>query len=103
MQLDDYQQQARTTMRAGLSPRDALLDATAGLSEEAGEVLSHVRKYAFFDKPLDREAVTIELGDVLWCLAAVATHLGLSLGEVAQANVAKIRHRATHIQSGSAD
>jgi NTP pyrophosphatase (non-canonical NTP hydrolase) len=98
MQLDDYQAQARTTMRAGLSARDALLDAAAGLAEEAGEVLSHVRKHAFFDRPLDRDAVKEELGDALWCLAAVATHLGLSLGEVAGSNLRKIR-----VKSGNAE
>ncbi|MGH7710382.1 MAG: nucleoside triphosphate pyrophosphohydrolase family protein, partial [Gemmatimonadaceae bacterium] len=94
MRLDDYQQQARATMRAGLSPRDALLDAAAGLSEEAGEVLSHVRKHAFFDQALDPTAVKEELGDALWCIAAVATDLGLSLGDVAAANLRKIEHRA---------
>ncbi|MGQ0643004.1 MAG: MazG nucleotide pyrophosphohydrolase domain-containing protein [Gemmatimonadaceae bacterium] len=91
MQLNEYQQQARRTMHPGLSPRDALLDAAAGLAEEAGEVLSHVRKQTFFGRPLDREAVKTELGDALWCLAAVATHLGISLGDVASANLRKIR------------
>lgn len=93
MQLDAYQQQARRTMRPGLSPRDALLDGAAGLAEEAGEVLSHVRKHTFFAKPLDRDAVREELGDVLWCLAAVATCLDLSLGEIAAANIKKIGDR----------
>ena len=103
MQLDEYQAQARTTMRAGLSARDALLDAAAGLAEEAGEVLSHVRKHAFFDRPLNREAVKIELGDALWCLAAVATQLGFSLGDVATANVEKIKVKAAayHDKSGA--
>jgi NTP pyrophosphatase (non-canonical NTP hydrolase) len=94
MQLDVYQERAHATMRPGLSPRDALLDAAAGLAEEAAEVLSHVRKHAFFDRPLDREAVKLELGDALWCLAGVATHLGFSLGDVAAANVAKTADRA---------
>ncbi len=85
-------------MRSGLSGRDALLDAAAGLAEESGEVLSHVRKHSLFDRPLDREAVKEELGDALWCLAAVATHLGLSLGDVGAANLRKI-----HVKSGSAD
>lgn len=80
-------------MHPGLSARDALLDAAAGLAEEAGEVLSHVRKHAFFDRPLDKAAVLEELGDVLWCAAAVATHLNLSLGEVAEGNLKKIGDR----------
>lgn len=93
MQLDDYQQQARKTMRRALSPRDGLLDCAAGLAEEAAEVLSHVRKHLFFDEPLNREAVREELGDALWCLAAVATRLGLSLGDVAARNLEKINDR----------
>ncbi|HJU72290.1 MAG TPA: MazG nucleotide pyrophosphohydrolase domain-containing protein [Gemmatimonadaceae bacterium] len=93
MLLDAYQQQARATINPRLSARDALLDAAAGLAEEAGEVLSHVRKKTFFDRPLDRDAVKEELGDALWCLAAVATQLHLSLGDVAAANLAKINRR----------
>lgn len=94
MQLDDYQQQARRTMHPGLSPRDALLDAAAGLAEESGEVLSHVRKHLFFEKPLDTDAIREELGDALWCLAAVATRLEISLGDIATRNLEKIRSRA---------
>jgi NTP pyrophosphatase (non-canonical NTP hydrolase) len=93
MQLDMYQQQARATMHAGLSPRDALLDAAAGLAEEAAEVLSHVRKHSFFDRPFDKAAVLEELGDVLWCTAAVATLLGFSLGDVARHNLEKVAGR----------
>lgn len=93
MQLDVYQQQARRTMHPALTPRDALLDAAAGLAEEAGEVLSHVRKHSFFDRPLDPEAVKEELGDVLWCAAAVATLLNISLGDVAERNIEKINRK----------
>lgn len=90
MQLDEYQQQARKSLRS-LSARDGLLDAAAGLAEEAGEVLSHVRKHLFFEKPLDTDAVREELGDALWCLAAVATRLEMSLGEIARTNLQKIK------------
>jgi NTP pyrophosphatase (non-canonical NTP hydrolase) len=104
MELDEYQAQARSTMYPGLSPRDALLDSSAGLAEEAGEVLSHVRKHLFVGRELDSEAVKIELGDALWCLAAVATNLGLSLGEVASANLAKIHAKESNeLKSGLAD
>jgi len=93
MQLAAYQQQARRTMRPGLTPRDALLDSAAGLSEEAGEVLSHVRKHTFFEQPLDRDAVREELGDALWCLGAVATCLVLSLGDGAESTLIKINKK----------
>jgi NTP pyrophosphatase (non-canonical NTP hydrolase) len=42
---------------------------------------------------LDRERVTRELRDALWCLAAVATSLGVTLEGVAATNVEKLRRR----------
>ena len=80
-------------MNHELTDDQRLLDASAGLAEEAGEVLSHVRKHLFQGRPLDRQAVMLELGDALWCLAIAADTLGVSLQEVAQRNVEKLRSR----------
>jgi len=91
--LDGYQAEARRTINRGLTVDQRLLDASAGLAEEAGEVLSHVRKHLFQGRPLDREAVTLELGDALWCLAIAADTLGISLQDVARRNVDKLRAR----------
>ena len=91
--LDGYQTEARRTINRGLTDDQRLLDSSAGLAEEAGEVLSHVRKYLFQGRPLDREAVTLELGDALWCLAIAADTLGISLQDVARRNVEKLRAR----------
>ena len=91
--LDGYQSEARRTINRGLSEDQRLLDASAGLAEEAGEVLAHVRKHLFQGRPLDREAVTLELGDALWCVAIAADTLGISLAEVARRNVQKLRSR----------
>jgi NTP pyrophosphatase (non-canonical NTP hydrolase) len=91
--LDGYQSEARRTINRGLSEDQRLLDAAAGLAEEAGEVLAHVRKHLLQGRPLDREAVTLELGDALWCVAIAADTLGISLAEVARRNVHKLRSR----------
>jgi NTP pyrophosphatase (non-canonical NTP hydrolase) len=91
--LDGYQSEARRTINRGLSEDERLLDASAGLAEEAGEVLAHVRKHLLQGRPLDREAVTLELGDALWCVAIAADTLGISLAEVARRNVQKLRSR----------
>jgi NTP pyrophosphatase (non-canonical NTP hydrolase) len=85
--------EARRTINRTLTEDQRLLDATAGLAEEAGEVLSHVRKHLFQGRSLDREAVTLELGDALWCLAIAADTLGVSLTDVARRNVEKLRSR----------
>ena len=93
MQLDDYQREAARTRNPALAERDRLIDAASGLAEESGEVLGLVRKHVMLGKPLDRQQLVHELGDALWCLAAVASDLGVTLDEVAEANVAKLRAR----------
>lgn len=94
--LAEYQRAARRTMNASLDERERLLDAAAGLAEEAGEVLAHVRKHLFQRRPLDEGALREELGDVLWCLAAIATAVGLPLGDIAAQNLAKLAQRYPH-------
>ena len=93
MNLDDYQRAAYRTANTSLDDGDRLVDAAAGLAEEAGEVLGLVRKHVFMKHDLDRERLVQELGDVMWCLAAVAGAAGLTLEEVAERNIAKLRAR----------
>ncbi|MGH7677174.1 MAG: nucleoside triphosphate pyrophosphohydrolase family protein [Gemmatimonadaceae bacterium] len=93
MTLDDYEQAAARTLNPKLSDTERLLDAAAGLAEESGEILGIVRKHAYQSRPLDKEKLTLELGDALWCLTMTAGSAGLSLEQVAAANVAKLRAR----------
>jgi NTP pyrophosphatase (non-canonical NTP hydrolase) len=91
--LDNYQQAAARTMNPRLTDNERLLDAAAGVAEEAGEVLAHVRKHLYQDRALDKEKLAEELGDVLWCVAATATASGLSLEEIATRNTQKLEAR----------
>jgi NTP pyrophosphatase (non-canonical NTP hydrolase) len=72
---------------------EAILDAAAGLAEEAGEALSVVRKHLYQGRDLDRERLEKELGDALWCLAMTAKAVGLSLESVAAGNIRKLEAR----------
>jgi NTP pyrophosphatase (non-canonical NTP hydrolase) len=91
--LDEYQEAAARTINLALTHEQRLLDAAAGLAEEAGEVLGHVRKHVMQGRTLDRDAITKELGDALWCLAIAARTLDIPLSEVASANLEKLRER----------
>ena len=93
MKLDEYQKAAARTLNAQLTDREKLLDAAAGIAEEAGEVLAHVRKHLYQGRELNRERLAEELGDVLWCVAAVATMCDLELSSVATLNQAKLSAR----------
>jgi len=93
MTLDDYQRTALRTVNPKLDDRDRLLDASAGLAEEAAELLGLIRKRVFQGREIDEARLTEELGDVLWCLAVTADALGVRLSRVAEANEAKLRLR----------
>jgi NTP pyrophosphatase (non-canonical NTP hydrolase) len=92
-ELDAYQHAAARTVNPALDDAQRLLDAAAGLAEEAGEALSHVRKHVMQQRPLDRDALATELGDALWCLAVAARCIDVPLSEVAARNLDKLRTR----------
>ena len=93
MNIDDYQQAALRTLNPSLDARDRLLDASAGLAEEAAEVLGLVRKKVFQSRDVDRERFVEELGDVLWCMSVTADSLGIRMSEVAERNQEKLARR----------
>ena len=107
MDLSTYQQRARETARypqVGANP----IYPTLGLCGEAGEVADKVKK-VLRDRGGDFDAAVIEdlrleLGDVLWYVAQLASELGLDLQEVAEANLAKLASRAArNVIAGSGD
>jgi NTP pyrophosphatase (non-canonical NTP hydrolase) len=64
-----------------------------GLAGEAGEVVDLLKKHLYHARPLDRAALTKELGDVLWYLTDVARAYGIPLDRVVAENVAKLSAR----------
>jgi NTP pyrophosphatase (non-canonical NTP hydrolase) len=91
--FDEYETAAARTINPSLDASGRLIDAAAGLAEEAGETLSLIRKHLYQGRELDRKRLEQELGDVLWCLAMTAKAAGLSLENVAAANVKKLEQR----------
>ena len=93
MDFSMYEAAAARTINPALDESERLIDAAAGLAEEAGEVLGLVRKHLYQGKELDRDNLEKELGDVLWCLAMTARAAGLSLEATAASNIAKLEQR----------
>jgi NTP pyrophosphatase (non-canonical NTP hydrolase) len=93
MNLAEYEAAAARTVNASLDDSQRLMDAAAGLAEEAGEVLGLVRKQVYQGRPAERAHLVEELGDALWCLAMTARSARVSLEEIAAANIAKLRAR----------
>lgn len=92
MTLDEYQQLAARTIGTR-THADQLSNMALGLAGEAGETADMLKKHLFHGKPLNHDDVAKELGDVMWYVAGMATAIGISLDDVAQRNVDKLRAR----------
>ena len=91
-----YQRDARVTGLV-VAMDHPIVYPTLGLVNEAGEVAGKVKKI-FRDHQgvvtqADRDALTLELGDVLWYLAELCTQLDIRLDDVATSNIEKLRGR----------
>jgi NTP pyrophosphatase (non-canonical NTP hydrolase) len=89
--FDEYQLEAMRTHEDDGPVR--LASYALGIAGEAGEVADLVKKHIGHGHPLDQNKLKNELGDVLWYVAGLAHLHGLSLSDVAQANVDKLKLR----------
>ena len=93
MEANEYQRLAMTTLNPELSKRDILINSVMGLCGEAGEAIDIVKKWMAHGHELDRDHLAKELGDIAWYLAEAATALDLSLDDILQANIEKLKKR----------
>lgn len=83
--MKSFEELARALMKPGeviaeqmtASAAD-LLHAALGVTTEAGELGDAIKKYAIYQKPLDRENVVEELADLRFYMAAVMNRLGIT-------------------------
>ena len=92
MNFTQYQTQARRTQYGRLTSDEKLRHALCGLPAEVGEVCRLFQK-VYQGHGLNALRVADEMGDVLWFLGELADVLGLSLEDIAQANIDKLRKR----------
>jgi len=106
MDMNDYQQWTEVTKKYPESFN--VYYPAMELGGESGEVLNQVKKIARDDNNIlteeRRNALSKELGDVLWALARVCGDIGIDLGDVARMNVDKLEARlAAGTIQGSGD
>jgi len=120
LSFDEYQKQAFKTMSiSNFNKKTQFLYSALGLCSEAGEVADKIKKlirdeeenwrdFMFFmgekSAPKDvidfRKKLALELGDVLWYVAAIATCLCINLNDVASENLKKLESRAARGKIG---
>lgn len=92
-EFSEYQQAAnQTACKFGAQTTSALY-ATVGLAGEVGEVAELIKRETRTGVLVRREALSEELGDVLWYISRIASIYGINMADVARNNIAKIRQR----------
>jgi len=104
MDMDEYQKLARSTaiyptlfISLDKEKEVPFTYVVLGLAGETGEIVERFKKIirdkeGKVDKE-DLEAISKELGDLLWYIANLATELGLSLNKIAEDNLRKLFKR----------
>lgn len=90
VELNEYQDEAYKTM---LPSANNLPYLVSGLAGEVGELASLYAKAVRDGHEISQVDWRKELGDVLWFVAILADHQGVSLVDVARTNLAKLNKR----------
>lgn len=92
MTLNEYQNKAKSTIQNYRSKdQENFFLGYLGLAGEAGSVLTTLKKLIRDGEGFGnfKQNLKEELGDVLWYVAAIASHYDLSLEEISEYNLAK--------------
>lgn len=81
------------TLNKELDKKDILINSVMGLCGESGEAIDIVKKWLAQGHDLDKDHLAKELGDIAWYLAEAATALDLSLEDILQANLDKLKKK----------
>lgn len=97
MKINHYQTESAKTMILKKGEFQSLMYLGLGLNGEAGEVADKIKKTLRDHKgemsQEMREELVKELGDVLWYLSQIASHLDVDLSVVAEGNLEKLFSR----------
>lgn len=76
-----------------LAKNGNLLYTVLALAGEAGELANKLKKFMRSNTDVDTMVLADELGDNLWYVSAIAAELNMTLEEVADMNLTKLKAR----------
>lgn len=96
----EHEELVRRIAKSGQEIKDSLsakdLDLwhhATGCATEAGELLDAAKKVAIYNKPVDRENVIEELGDLEFYMQGLRANLGITREDCLAHNIAKLTKR----------
>ena len=70
-----------------------VINAALGLSGEVGELNDMIKKSIFHGHEIERSDVVKEIGDICWYVAMMCESTGISMEEVLDTNIEKLKRR----------
>jgi NTP pyrophosphatase (non-canonical NTP hydrolase) len=80
--LNDYQEAMRRFVKPLEGLEENLAHAYMGLLTEVGELVDALKKHLIYERPLDRENLAEECGDIMWYAALYLNTIGESMDEL---------------------
>jgi NTP pyrophosphatase (non-canonical NTP hydrolase) len=70
-----------------------LIHGIMGICDEAGELNNAIKGYIFYGKKLDKNNIIEELGDLFYYMNVIMNYLNITLDEVKEKNINKLKVR----------
>jgi len=70
-----------------------LLHGAMGLDTESGEIMDSMKRHIIYGSDLNVVNIREELGDIMWYVALICDELGLTIEQICEDNIAKLRKR----------
>ncbi len=83
----------RSDRAARAEGSEEVIEAALGLAGEAGETVDIIKKYVYYGKVINGDALLLELGDTLHYLTRLAGMFGWTLEDLMTANIEKLEKR----------
>jgi len=93
MEINEYQEKAKRTMKKLGNLQLDLEHMFYGQISEVGEAVSMLKSHYIYDKPFDTTKLIEELGDIAWFWAGTCPILGIKASDVLETNIKKLEIR----------
>ncbi len=93
MNLNEYQKLCLTTAKKGLKHEEALCNWGLGVSGEAGDIASCIKKFVFHKNVAIKDGIRENIGDMMWYTAMICNTYGWNFEEVLEENIKKLKDR----------
>ncbi len=93
MDLKEYQRLCKLTAKKGKDVNEDLCAWGLGVSGEAGDIASCIKKLVFHKNDAIKEGIKENIGDMMWYASMICNSLGWDFSEVLEENIKKLKAR----------